>query len=338
MKAFAFLEHPLTIEQIKSYNPLIRIMPGFMIRPSLRKNPPFKVSKLKKVRSTQGREIEGFFISWPILTKHMLELKEEFILGKVIDCCHLAKQLGAGMLGLGGYLSTVVNRGYNTIAQNLKIPVTCGSAFTAWSVFETIYRTTRVRNIDLKKSTLAVIGATDSIGSLCARKFSAYVQKLSITSREPDKLEQLKETILHLNPIEIIIEEDEHRAVKDADIVVITGSPKTPLDIKELKPDAIVCDVSVPGNIVGKINSRRDITVVDGNLIKLPHPTKLSAYTGLPRGIIYAGMAETVLLVFAEKFVDYSLGDNINLDKLEEIADIAVQHGFEVWVPGAPVL
>jgi predicted amino acid dehydrogenase len=49
-------------------------------------------------------------------------------------------------------------------------------------------------------------------------------------------------------------------------------------------------------------------------------------------------MAETLLLTFAEKFISYSLGENINLDKLEEIADIAVQHGLEVWVPEAPVL
>ena len=38
------------------------------------------------------------------------------------------------------------------------------------------------------------------------------------------------------------------------------------------------------------------------------------------------------------KIVSYSLGEDSNLDKLEEIADIAVQHGFEVWVPEAPVL
>lgn len=59
---------------------------------------------------------------------------------------------------------------------------------------------------------------------------------------------------------------------------------------------------------------------------------------GFSKGTIYASLAETILLTFEEKFVSYSLGDYINLDKLEEIADIAVRHGFEVWVPDAPVL
>ena len=44
------------------------------------------------------------------------------------------------------------------------------------------------------------------------------------------------------------------------------------------------------------------------------------------------------LLTLDEKFVNYSLGDYVNLEKMEEIADLAVQYGFEVWVPGAPVL
>ena len=49
-------------------------------------------------------------------------------------------------------------------------------------------------------------------------------------------------------------------------------------------------------------------------------------------------MAETMLLTLEEKFVTYSLGESINLDKLEEIADTAVRHGFEIWAPEAPVL
>ena len=53
---------------------------------------------------------------------------------------------------------------------------------------------------------------------------------------------------------------------------------------------------------------------------------------------IQPSLAEIVLLLLDGKFISYSLGENSNLDKLEEIADIAVQHGYEVWVPEAPIL
>jgi predicted amino acid dehydrogenase len=49
-------------------------------------------------------------------------------------------------------------------------------------------------------------------------------------------------------------------------------------------------------------------------------------------------MAEAILLTFEGRFVSHSLNEETNPDNLEEIADIAVQHGFEVWVPEAPVL
>ncbi|MFA5276642.1 MAG: hypothetical protein WC417_07110, partial [Candidatus Omnitrophota bacterium] len=53
---------------------------------------------------------------------------------------------------------------------------------------------------------------------------------------------------------------------------------------------------------------------------------------------ISPSLAETALLVLDGNTVSYSLGENSNLDKLEEIANTATRHGFEVWVPEAPVL
>ena len=338
MKTFAFVANPINIEQLKGFWPITRIMPDFLIKSFLKNIPPFKISHIKKVRSIQGKEIEGYFIACPLLPKQMLELEEKMVLDKIIAAGYVAERLGAKILGLGGYTSIVGDKGY-TIAKNLKIPVTSGNAFTAWSVFEAIYRMAKIKHIDLKKSALAVIGATGSTGSLCARKLSSYVPKITITARDRDKLERLKETIGHLNTIEVDIEEDAHKAVKDKDIVITTAdAPETLLNIEELKPNTIVCDVSMPKNIVCKRNLRQDVTVIEGGLIKLPYPADFGMNTGLPKDKVYACIAETMLLTFKEQFVSYSLGDNINLDKLEEIADIAVQHGFEVWVPDAPVL
>jgi predicted amino acid dehydrogenase len=50
--------------------------------------------------------------------------------------------------------------------------------------------------------------------------------------------------------------------------------------------------------------------------------------------MICSYMAETMLLTLENKCVNYSLGEQINLDKLEDIANIAVRHGFEINLPG----
>jgi predicted amino acid dehydrogenase len=338
MNTFAFIVHPITIAQLKDFWPLIRVVPDFIIKTSLKNLPPFKVSHIKGVRSAQGKEVQGYFIACPLLPKQMLDLQESFVLEKIISAAHIAERLGANIVGLGGYTSIIGDKG-QTIADNLKIPVTSGNTYTAWSVFEAIYRMAKVKNIDLKKSHLAIIGATGSIGSLCTRKLSEYVAKITVTARHRDKLEQLKEIILNLNGLEVNIEEEVHKAVKDADIIITTTSaPEALLNIEELKSGALVCDVSVPKNIAGRENPRRDISLIDGGLIKLPNPSDFGVDTGLPKDMVYACVAETMLLTLEGRFINYSLGDNINLDKMEEIANIAVQHGFEVWVPEAPLL
>jgi len=337
MVTFGFVVHPTSIEQLKDFWPATKILPDFILKTWLKSLPPFKISRVSGVRSIQGKEIQGFLIGCPLLPQQMLELNENFVLDKIIRTGRLAERLGAHILGLGGYTSIVGDKGY-TIAKNLKIPVTSGNSLTAWSVFEAIYRTAKAKKIDLRKSTLAVIGATGSIGNLCTKKLSDYTAKIIITARHRDKLEKLKETLNHLNRVEVVVEQNAHQAVKDADIVVTTTSaPEALLKIEEFKPGAIVCDVSIPKNVNGRKENRPDVTLIDGGLIKLPFSANFGVDTGLPKDIIYASMAETMLLALEENLVSYSLGDNINIDKLEEIANIAARHGFEVWVPEAGI-
>lgn len=82
----------------------------------------------------------------------------------------------------------------------------------------------------------------------------------------------------------------------------------------------------------------KNIGSIQAGLIKLPHPENFDINLGLDKGLIPASLAETILLTMDGKFTNYSFGDNINPDKMEEIADIAARHGFEIWVPQAPVL
>ena len=328
MKSFAFIVNPATIKQLKDFRPALRLLPDFVIRSSLKNFfscKSCKVSPIKKVQSIQKKEINGFFIVCPP--------------EKILDGGHIAKRLGAKVIGLNGYASYIVDKDQNAITRELNIPVTNGNAFTAWSVFEAIYRVTKINNIELKKSNLAISEATNPIGSLCAKKLSDYVSSITIVSDQRDRLLELKEKILDLNHIEVIMENDVHRAVENADIVINTNnSPEIEFEIEDLKPNAIVCDISLSDNIFKKLKLRKDITFIRCGLVKLPYPVKLGINTGLPKGIILASLAETMLLTFEEKFVSYSLGDNINLDKLEEIADIAARYGFEVWIPEAPVM
>ncbi len=329
MKSFAYILSPISIKQLKSFSPALKILPDFVIKASLKNSQPFKSLRYKNILSVQGQEVQGVLIVCPLLPRQMLESEESFVLDKIIAAGRVAQQLGAKIIGLGGYTAIVADKGL-TVAKKLNMPVTTGKALTAWSIFEAIYRTARLKNIRLQDSSLTIVGG-GSLGYLCAAKLSGYIPKITITdgNGKTDRLHQCKERILCVKQVEIIIEDNVHNAVKNADFIInASRSLQALFSLDELKAGAVVCDVSVPWNIADSRNNRHDITVIRAGLVKVPDGCDT---------IVHASLAETMLLTLEEKFTSYSLGDNINLDKLEEIADLAVRHGFEIWVPQAPL-
>jgi len=337
MHTFAFLFNPVDLKHIREFWPLTRLMPDFFIK-SFLKDQEFKVSKLKTFKSSQNKEIQGYFIVSPLLPEQVVGLDEELVLDKIITASYLARDLGAELLGLGGYAAVIADK-KPMLYKHLKIPVTSGTSFTAWSVIEALHRLTKAKNIDFKKSTLAITGATSSIGSLCARKLSANFGKIIISCKQNEKLEALKKVILQLNPVEIQIEKDANKAIENADIIIAACAEKDSVfNLDKVKPNAVILDICLHLHISGKHNHRQDITVIEGGIVKLPLQPHSQTGMGLPKDMISASMAETMLLTFEEKFNTCSLGENSNLDKLEPIANLAVRHGFEIFVPGAPVL
>jgi fatty aldehyde-generating acyl-ACP reductase len=337
MHTFAFLFTPVDLKHIREFWPLTRLMPDFFIKPFL-KNQGFKIIHLKSFKSPQEREIQGYFIVSPMLPEQFAELDEEMALDKIITASYLARDLGAELLGLGGYASVVADK-KPMLHKHLKTPVTSGTSLTAWSVIEALHRIANTKKVLFKESTLAITGATSAIGSLCARKMAHSFSRIILNDKNQAKLEKLRQDILELDHLEVVIEEDPAKAVKDADIVIAANSEKDQsFSLKDLKTQAIVLDICLSRNLTAKNSHREDILVLEGGIVKLPPQANLHLNLGLSKDMVCASMAETMILTFEERFAACSLGDNINLDKLEPIADLAVRHGFEVFIPGVAEL
>ncbi len=300
-RSFSFILSPVTIEQLKDSWPLIRLVPDFIMKSSAASIPPFKVSRLKGVRSGLGIEIDGYLIVCPLLRRRAGQLKEEVVLSKIISAGRIAERLRSGVLGLGGYGSILSAQAFDKITQSLKVPVTSGNALTAWSVVELIYRTARIRKFPLKESIAAIVNVNSCIGRLCAVKLSQFVKKV------------VEDGADELNKAGIVINAD--------------SSGERAIDVNSLRPGAILCEVSPAGDLSAQAKSRGDITVIEAGLVKAPYGE-----------IISAAMAETMLLALEGRFVNYSAADSINPDKLEEIADLAARHGFEIYAPEASAM
>jgi fatty aldehyde-generating acyl-ACP reductase len=336
-KTFAFILHSGSVEELKKSYPLFRMVPDFILKRSFRGIAPFKVSQLKDIRSLKGKDISGFFIDCPILIEEGQQPEERLVFGKILSAASLARKMGAEIIGTGGCASLFKDGG-EAVAKHLNMPFTNGNALTAWSVFEAAYRSAKAGGIALKEATVAVMDATEPVASLCAVKLAEYARKIILTGGDNEKLEGLKKSILESNSPEVIIENMRLRAFKDADIIVAVGLSAAEIpDVDNLEPSKIICFVSLDAIAAGKLKSL-GATCVEAGLIKLPYPLQHQLSIGLPGDVISAALAETMLLTLEQRFINYSCGKNINPDKLEEIADIAAKHGFEVWAPEAPIL
>ena len=313
MKKFAFIITTTTIEQLRRFRPLLGFLPGFAMESYIKNLEPFQSLRLRHI-TPEGEDVEGVIIVCPLIKR---QDDEEFILDRIIVSARIAKSLGAQIAGLNGCASAVADKNFRILSKRIKIPLTTGNAFSSWSAFEAIYRVAKAKNINLKECRVTVIGARKQSAVLCGKILSERVNSVITVPAED-------------------IDKNYPDALKKSDIIIVAED--YPIDFDSLKTNAIVCDISLSGKLRRSEYLPTDITFIKGALIKLPKPLNLGINLGLPNDVVSAPLAETMLLTLEEKFVSYSLGENINPDKLEEIADMSARHGFEVWVPQAPVI
>ncbi len=332
MKTFAFLIQPSRFQDAKEYWPILKFLPDFLGKFLLKQKKSFKTVFVRKIISSKNNTISGFFLISPLISENIEDTTDEAALENIISAGQIAKKLGADIIGLNGYLSLIADK-KRMIYRHIKIPLTTGNAFLAWSVFEAVYCMVKEHKIDLSNNHLAIIGASSCAGSLCALKFSEYFSKIVLNGQDKNKLNKLSESVSLLGQCQPIIETDIHKAVESAKITIVFDELGGIVPfIKDFASGSIICDATLSKSIHSILDQRKDIEIIKGGLVKLPYKTNLGLGNGFKNGLVYAAVAEVMLLLFSDKLVSYSLGENINIDKMEEIADLAVQYGFETFI------
>jgi fatty aldehyde-generating acyl-ACP reductase len=334
---FAFLTHPVNLRQVKTLWPLTRFLPASFIK-SFLKDQSFKVVPLKSLKDKQGNEIEGHVIISPILPEDIQKQEDEVIFNKIIEAGWLSRELGCKILGLGGYYAAIADR-KSMLYKHMKVPVTTGSAFTAWCVYEGAFKAAKKNKLELKQQTVTILSPLNSVGLLCARKFAESVSRIILSGDSAEKLEKMRQIIQAGTPASVEVENDLTRAVQQSSIIVNADPLNMLFDLTRIRPTSIVCDISIFENFREMAKERRpDIIAIDSKLVSTPFNGQMGFYLDFPRHTVSPSLAETIMLSFMQNFVNYSLGDNVNPDKVEHIADIASRHGFEVLLPGAEIL
>jgi hypothetical protein len=65
-------------------------------------------------------------------------------------------------------------------------------------------------------------------------------------------------------------------------------------------------------------------------MVRVPGPVNFNFDFGYPPALAYACMAETMALALEGRFEDYTLGRDIEVERIREIDAIAARHGFSL--------
>lgn len=331
MDSFAFVIHPLNPKRdvARKYPVLARVLPTPLIHFLSRFWPPVYISHVTGVRSeATGKEVEGWLVACPYTAQQTLRLPPQAVYNKIVQTGRLAQRLGARILGLGAFTS-VVGDGGVTVARRLGMPVTTGHNLTVAVAIEALEGAARRKGIQLELATVAVVGATGSIGLACAELVVPMVGELILVGRQESRLVQTQARIKAAGARRVQIStriED----IRKADVVLSATSAAIPIiEPAHLKRDAVVCDVALPPDVSPRVvQERDDVLVIEGGILDVPSEVDFGFDFGLPPGKAYACMVETMVLALEGRRESYSLGKRVQVERVHEIAQLARKHGF----------
>jgi len=78
-----------------------------------------------------------------------------------------------------------------------------------------------------------------------------------------------------------------------------------------------------------EVARRPDVLVIESGEIELPSDVHMKDI-GLPRNVIYACLAETIVLALEGRFEVYTIGRNTEWQKVKEIYKLGLKHGMKL--------
>jgi fatty aldehyde-generating acyl-ACP reductase len=346
----AFIMHPLNVSEFRNkiyfYSPFDSIVDFFLriLSPNFVKKffaslPPHSFMNVGNFKSSKQSVVDITGVMCPMFPEEVVFNKMN-ALNKVFRAVKYAIHRGSSVVVLAGFTSIIGNQGQeikSRLEEGQKdVVLTSGNSLTAALTLKGIKKALDVLNVKLNDLTTVVIGATGDIGSICSEALALDSKEIILCSRTVDVNHELFKKIYQEKGHKVSIEKNIAKAISRADLIVITTSSFIPLvDLHEVKPRTIICDVSLPYNVSNISGAqRRDVFVFDGGKARLPKCNSNNSkwltfnknYESIP-----GCLAEGLLLALENQKTDFSIGrGNITKDKIDFILNLADSHGFDV--------
>lgn len=296
--------------------------------------PPRPIKRLE-IRSPTGKRVHGVILLVYLLPEQFLDGDQRKSVQKVLAAAQMAQKMGAKIIGLGAF-NAVIGRNGMLLADQIETGVTTGNCYTAGIAADTLLAKARSVGIPVESAHLAIIGATGSVGSTCARLLAPKVGQISMVARNLTSLRHLAaELSPRLLPVKIGTNIPE--MIGNPDLILLATTALGPIiNLEDVKPGAIVADVSKPDNVDTTQQERRpEVFFLDAGIVKSPPKRVVEVFdrhfpyvAGIDGDRIFSCFAETIILACEGHFKDHSLGRKLDLSAVRNLMEAGKRHGF----------
>ena len=280
------------------------------------------VDQLDALISEAGARAEGRIYEIPMDARSMLQ-EPTRAMDLMDEAVEQAIGWGARLVGLGSMTGIIGNRGAY-LAGRHPVAVTTGNSLTIYATYRNLGHYCEAFGIDLDREVVAVVGIPGSIASGLATLLAPRCRRLILAARRaaPQALE-LAETLGA--PLELDLAE----ALADATVVIAATSSGDCIDPAWLRPGALVLDVGVPGDVRRVEPARPDVLILSAGYSRVPATMpRDSFFLRFFQGIVPSCLGETIVLSLENRAESYSIGRELDLDRVREIGRLAEGHGF----------
>jgi len=290
---------------------------------------PFETSR-QLLTSPTGATVEVCVIAVPVSAEQIVAGQRAghraWLRDLVLEGVERAVALGASVIGLGGYTSIVTDASRDVIED--AVTVTSGNSLTAACAHEVIRAELARRSPGARR--VGILGALGNIGAVMAELLAPHADSMVLVGRAGSerRLRRVADRLTAGTGITPQVSE-ELTALRECDIVLTATNaalpPLTP-DLLATDRPVLVCDLAVPGDADPAIAGLPNVTLVRGGRMALPTGhARTFPETGLPAGVVYACMAETLLLGFEPGTASPSYG-GLTVEGVRAARELAARH------------
>ena len=330
---FGFIFHPILIREHvnKKFPPLGTILPLPVINWACQFFPPQYISEITGITSKDtGETVRGWFVAAPYTPQALHDLPIEKVYSKIVDTINLAESKGAKIMGLGAHIAVVGDAG-KTISERVSIPVTTGNSYTVAVAVDSMIEAANIMDTKMTEATVAIVGATGSIGKACARVFADICPELILVGRDSGKINQVRE--LCEGKVATVIASSDINSIYKADLILTVSSAIDAIvEPQHLKPGSVVLDVARPRDVSPAVaRERDDVLVIEGGMVEVPGANANFNFDfGFPPRKAFACMVETMALAMEERYENFTIGRDISPQQVREMREICHRHGFKL--------